>query len=261
MKTGDPKQAAILGIVAVGAIGFLGKTLFGSFAGGGNVKPVAVAVREGKPEDRTAERADAGNNQDQKPSNSTSESVTKRKDKEGTESNSSSLSLSRDAFAVPTNAKRDPVSSDPVSDAKRVAEAAAERAKTSSTATDQPDPRLSSRGFPPGGFPGFRNRGSELPPADPNNPPSFNSNESSDLNRTKDKKITKPEKALEVRYEGFVNAGNPVAVIRVGEQTFNVELNDALLDGIRVVQISDEKVVLMVRGKSRTAWLGRTVNL
>jgi hypothetical protein len=54
MKTGDKKQAIALGVVALGAVGFLGKSVLETFLGGSTAQPVATANREGKPESRAA---------------------------------------------------------------------------------------------------------------------------------------------------------------------------------------------------------------
>lgn len=48
MKVGDKKQAIILGVVAVGSVGFLGKSVLETFIGGGSPQSAAVPVREAK---------------------------------------------------------------------------------------------------------------------------------------------------------------------------------------------------------------------
>jgi hypothetical protein len=68
-------------------------------------------------------------------------------------------------------------------------------------------------------------------------------------------------KPIMIRFEGYVDAGNPVAIIRIGESQFTADQGEGLSYGIRVLAITSEKLTLSIRGRQKSVWIGREVQL
>jgi len=225
VKTGNPKQAVILGIVAVGALGFLGSSLFSTFASGSTPTPAVVEEKSKSPDpaDSTAKPAD-------------NKLPTNEPDDGGNEEFESDLppKIEKTPFRKP--------------DAKKPTAKVGEKKQPVSLrkptrAGSQGEQEITPLDPTTGGHP-------ELPPT--NEMPAGGS----DTPETSDK-----SKPIMIRFEGFIDAGNPVAIIRIGDSQYTADQGEGLPYGIRVIAMTSEKLTLSIRGRRKSVWIGREVQL
>lgn len=232
MKLGDQKQAIALGVVALFAIGFLAKTAFGAFGGQGS-KPIVVQELRGGPA-RSQPVASA--------TNSPATPPTQNEPVKAPEKNAAPNLAVRDAFAK------------------------------FATQTDG-KPKAAMRPVPNQGFwpqesqVSNSDRGPEtVPPANPmanaigNDPPT--GAETSVTGKDSPKggsSQTSVEKKdpITVRFDGYVNAGTPMAVLTYKGASYTVTVGEVLSDGVKVLGFTSEKITLS-KGKSvKTIFVGR----
>jgi hypothetical protein len=224
VKTGDPKQAVILGVVALGALGFLGSSLFSSFAGGSTPDPVANAQNSTQPAEPN--------------SGSGQTSPDKLPDREpldigdDAEDNGFPAKIEKTPFGKPTVQQ-----SGAVTNSKRLPQTGRQSEFGSKGEPDTApiDPTSGDQGALPvvdGMAPGG---GSDVAPDKP--------------------------KPIMIRFEGYVDAGNPVAIVRIGDSQFTADQGEGLPYGIRVLAITSEKLTLSIRGRQKSVWIGREVQL
>ena len=224
MKTGDPKQAVILGVVALGAVGFLGSTIFSSFAGGSTPAPVAKTQSS----TQVAEPS----------SGSGKTSPEKLPDREPldigdeAEDNGFPAKIEKTPFGKPT--------------------------------VKQPGAVTNSKGLPQTGrqseFGSKEER--DTAPLDPTSgdQASLPVIDGMTPGGGGDVASDKP-KPIMIRFEGYVDAGNPVAIIRIGDSQFTADQGEGLPYGIRVLAVTSEKLTLSIRGRQKSGWIGREVQL
>ncbi|MEI7576645.1 MAG: hypothetical protein WCK51_07115 [Armatimonadota bacterium] len=223
MKTGNPKQAVILAVVAVGAIGFLGTSLFSTFASGSTPAPAPVEIKEKSPDPAVTTT---------KPS---SEKLPATEPGESEEIESDlPPKIDKTPFGklepkkpIATVGDKKPPASLPKAGRKG---SQAERETTPLDPTSENHPGLPATGELPAG-------GGEAP-------------ENADT-----------PKPIMIRFEGFVDAGNPVAIIRIGESQYTADQGEGLPYGIRVIAMTSEKLTLSIRGRRKSVWIGREVQL
>jgi hypothetical protein len=222
MKTGNKTQAIVLGVVATGAIGFLGRTLLSSFSGSqGPASRPASADRVASDKEQLAPLV------------------------------SSSREPRSTSIVIPAVLKNDAFSNPLLA--------------TKKTDSSQPEtPKSISKGNGESVVP-IQPSESEftLPPnVEPDVKPKQNTpDENSKTNRTHSESKEKAEVKLKVLYQGFIDAGNPVAILSVNGVSTNIELNSALGSDIKVIFISSEKVTLRFRSKSVSVAIGKEVQL
>lgn len=218
MKTGNKTQAILLGVVATGAIGFLGKTLLSSFGGsqGAASRPVI------------AERAST------------------KKQEVATQVSTSRESRSSN-IVIPAVLKNDAFSS-PLLATKKINSSQPEAPKGNREGVEPIQPSESEFTLPPNVEPDVK-------------PKQNTPDENSEINRTLSESKEKAEVKLKVLYQGFIDAGYPVAVLSVNGVSTNVELNSALGTDIKVIFISSEKITLRFRSKSVSVTIGKEVQL
>ncbi|MDH4388503.1 MAG: hypothetical protein QE269_07240 [Fimbriimonas sp.] len=224
MKTGDPKQAAILGVVAIGTLGFLGSSLFSSFAGGSTPVPVANSQSSAQPAESTP--------------GSGATSPEKLPDREPldigdeAEDNGFPAKIEKTPFGKPT--------------------------------VKQPGAVTNSKGLQKTGRQSeFGSKGEQdTAPLDPTSgdQASLPVIDGMTPGGGGDVASNKP-KPIMIRFEGYVDAGNPVAIIRIGESQFTADQGEGLPYGIRVLAITSEKLTLSIRGRQKSVWIGREVQL
>lgn len=221
MKIGNQKQAIALGVVAVGSLGFLGNSIFSSF-GGGSPAPSVEEVKEEKPKPTPL------------PEN---------------EPNGDAPANSNDVQIAPAVFERNYFG--------------AERTKVTTNApvkpkaaTRKPEPSEQNEGKSEFEHLGtFNPAGPSLPDANSGEKPPT-SGDSAEAT-----KATPKLEVVTLKYEGFVDAGNPVAILAIGENRFTVDQGDRLPSGVRVLAITPEKLTLSIKGRNRTLWLGKEINL
>ena len=225
MKTGNPKQAAILGVVAVAALGFLGSSLFSTFASGSTPTPVTAEENAKSPD---ANPKQPGSGDDKLPAIEPDES--------GSQNLGSDLppKIEKTPFGKPETTKPSPQ----VIQDKQPSEL------PKSTRTGSQGERETVPLDPISGD------HSGLPPA----------NEMSTGGPDTPETADKP-KPIMIRFEGFIDAGNPVAIIRIGDSQYTADQGEGLPYGIRVIAMTSEKLTLSIRGRRKSIWIGREVQL
>ncbi len=223
MKTGNPKQAAILGIVAVGALGFLGSSLFSTFAAGST--PPVQEVRA--PQEPAASTAKLPENE---PGDNAAEG-------EGNE--------------FPPKIENSPF--------KATAETAPPKPEVAPAKPDRKPTSL--KGRPPRASDSGEEGG--LEPTDPFGKGSPTLPPTEEMPPGGGDSPSKPDapKPIMIKFEGYVDAGNPVAIIRIGESQYTADQGEGLPNGIRVIAITAEKLTLSIRGRQKSIWIGREVQL
>ena len=228
MKTGNPKQAAILGIVAVGAIGFLGSSIFSTFASGSTPAPTKEYVAEH--EQKSAEPGSA--------------SVEKLPDTEPDDSRADigeadlPPKIEKTPFRQPAQKKADGGSDEKGQVAPL---AKVKRKGTNSSGSSEETLPVDPNGVTPPTLPG----------TDGMTPGGGDSSTSG----------KEPPKPVMIRFEGYVDAGNPVAIVRIGDSQYTADQGEGLPYGIRVIAITSEKLTLSIRGRRQSVWIGREVQL
>ncbi len=225
MKIGNQKQAIALGVVAVGSLGFLGNSIFSSF-GGGSPAPSVEEVKEEKPKPTALpENEPNGGAAAEAPANSNDVQI-------------APAVFERNYFGA---------------ERTKVTTKAPVKPKA---ATRKPEPSNQNDGkseFENLGT--FNPSGPSLPDASSGEKPPTSGDSAEATKAT-----PKPE-VVTLKYEGFVDAGNPVAILAIGENRFTVDQGDRLPSGVRVLAITSEKLTLSIKGRNRTLWLGKEINL
>jgi hypothetical protein len=239
MKTGNPKQAVVLGVLAAGALCFLGSTIFSTFATGSTPEPAANnpridhAIRE--PEAKVAEAP--VNVEAAEESGAASEKLPV---------------VTPDVINEQTKTVEAPprISKTPFGKGKVVQTV---KPPSQTTSSSKPKP---NRG--PGGDDSFDDE--RVPPTNPfagQGTGLPNAAEGSTEPKTK----AEPPKTISIRFEGYVNAGNPVAIIRIGDSQYTADQGEGLPNGIRIIAITPEKLTLSIKGRQKSIWIGREVQL
>ena len=233
MKTGNPKQAAILGIVAVGAVGFLGSSLFSTFASGSTpssavqetVKPADPATQPAaEPGDDTPATIKLPANEPDDSGNNEFESDLPPKIKK--------TPFGKPGAKKPTNKATDKTQPQSLAKGgKKVSEGDPETRPIDPTWKENPG-LPSTDEMPAGGI------GSDSKDPDKDQP-----------------------KPIMIRFEGFIDAGHPVAIIRIGDSQYTADQGEGLPYGIRVIAMTSEKLTLSIRGRRKSVWIGREVQL
>ena len=234
MKVGDKKQAIGLGIGAFIALGMLGKTAFGTLAKGGSNQPLVIKEAGGAPVKADAQAQDlhlpapapaSGNSNDQiQVDNSTP--------------------IKRDAFEKPFVPE-----------------------KTKSFETSKQPPKITGESY---------SKPDENPPADVsvgadgtsnNSGSSTNSLPKGDIdpNKVEESKAKQnPLPKVEVptaRYDGYVEAGSPMAVITFKGKSFSVNVGDSLGLGYTIESISGQKIRIRKGKVVKTILMGQETKI
>ena len=228
MKVGDSRQAILLGAVAVAAIGFLIKTAVGSFMGKVSNAPMVVKdLRGGEaPKDAT---------------------LTPSKDESPQQASPAPTSMIeshptggpyyiRDAFAkIP-----------PKGTATGQSGAASNRKMPSPM-----DPREYT--FDDGG---------DSKPSLPNAQSQTQGMVGSISEKSPGVEANAPQKeSLMVRFDGFVDAGSPMAILTYKGATYTVSKGDPVADGMVVEMIWSDKILLRKDKKTIRVLVGREVEI
>lgn len=236
MKIGDQKQAMGLGLVAVIAIGFLAKTALGSFAGKTTNKPIEVKDLRGGPapaEKSTSVTSSPGPTGTNPPVKTPSTPVTMGATPDPKQAINSNLSV-RDAFAK------------------------------FATRPSGPPKGLSNSGTPQTNWrEEYSTTGSkiegEVSPANVNAGLEDPRNKEAGAGKPKNEvPPTLPKKdPIILRFDGYVNAGSPMAVLTYKGATYTVAVGDVLPDGLKVESITNEKIKLSKGKDIKTILVGR----
>lgn len=226
MKVGDKKQAVILGVVAVGALLFLGNTILTSFGSASTPPQVDTAARA--------------------PENPPASAVGKLPETEPSEAGSEPMDSGQ-----PDRIEKTPFAP-PSTPAPKRATVSEKSSHTEQASGDGKLPKL----------PGDTGETVPVNPMD-------RSQDAGALDDARRGPIddsnpsAEPEKPkpITVKFEGYVDAGNPVAIIRIGESQYTADQGEGLPHGIRVIAITAEKLTLSVRGRLKSVWIGREVQL
>lgn len=228
MKTGNPKQAIGLGVVALIAIGILGKTAFGAFGGENASRPLVVQELRGPETGLPAKSAPS-------PTVGTNVSTSKTDANTNTEYQGPTYVV-RDAFAKPPMRTQ------------------------SFPGTDRGD--LQGKGP---NFSQFNNEA--IPPVDPDFLPHTDPPVDTKANKEGPKNDTKkPEQPKEnpvaqikvkIRFDGFVDAGSPTAIVSIDGKNFNIGIGEILLNGYKVSAISSDKITVQKNKETKTIYIGR----
>ena len=232
MKVGDKKQATILGVVAAGAILFLGKSAFDAFSGGKSATP-AVNVAQNIP---TAQVASASTNSTTAgaPSMTVATSTSKVAVEEKKLSDSF-IDIGNDGF-VPPVAKQEPVVTPPVEEGAKAPDKKGSVGPSCSIPVPV-SPQLSGNiGFSDG---------------------DENTDESTGGNR----KSKEEGKTVEVRFFGFIEEGKKLAILAYGDSTFTVNAGDKVGRDITVVKVEADRIVLKQGKQLFTLMLGEKKSL
>ena len=239
MKTGNPKQAAVLGVLAAGALCFLGSSIFSTFATGSTPEAVASTPRiDNAVRPAEVKAPDASANAD-------------AAEESGTASEKLPA-VEPDVIDEQTKKVEAPprISKTPFGKVKVVQTV---KPPSQTTSLSKPKP---NRG--PGGDDSFDDE--RVPPTNPfagQGTGLPNAAEGSTEPKTK----AEPPKTISIRFEGYVNAGNPVAIIRIGDSQYTADQGEGLPNGIRIIAITPEKLTLSIKGRQKSIWIGREVQL
>jgi hypothetical protein len=227
MKLGDKKQAIGLGVGAFIAIGMLAKTAFATFAKTGSDDRVVVRDIGGAPTpiNDTEKASDRSQPITEPTKNQQSEEYSK--------------SIRRDAFEVPFV----PAKTKPFESGMR-RQAAINRETTQETGSIPPasvdigkNPDLSGT-VPSGG-------GARLGDQGP------------------DKTKVAPKKSADIfiRYDGFVEAGSPMAVVSINGKSLSVEVGSSLSHEIEIDTITNKKITLHKGNLKKTIYIGKETKI
>lgn len=248
MKIGDQKQAIALGVVAVGALGFLGKTAIGMFSGSAP-RPLVVKELRGSASADNPDPTDSKATTEPKTDEQTETKTSEATPIEAT-ANDATPKLEpapkatatiqvplRDAFAkFPTQAKKD---SPPVSQPKPIH--IPKETMTQTSSTDEGGDVM-----PKSPFTGdISGPGSKLPNAQP-----------SDGMQSPVKK-----EPIKLRFDGFIDAGKPMAVITFKDSTFNVAIGDFIDTDVVIKSITGQRIIVRVGPMLKTIFVGREIEL
>lgn len=237
MKTGDPKQAIILAVVAIGAIGFLIKTSVSSFGGKISNAPMVVKDLKGndpdvptEPSKPTSPKVATKANEDQ---------PVKSEETPNFETSRSTISPIRDAFISPASLNQIQRMPGNVQNPERI----------------------------------IRNGGDseEIPPKDPGEfehsgplprqkAGSGNSSEPSQSEGDAKDPVNGP-KGHTIRLSGFVKIGKSTAIFDLDGSTLSVAIGEVVESGYVLQSVSEDKAVLQ-RGKNTIVLhIGREVEI
>jgi hypothetical protein len=233
MKVGDKKQAIGLGIVAVGAIGFLGNSIVGAFGGSSNPTP---SPAKPAPEQKKVVTSKETNSD----SSTADLSITKGDSSSDTKTSElpaeGEIFLYRDSFVA---AKSQPL---------------------------RPNVERKKKGRSlPGGSPAvqpldpFSGSGDAPPPMNGKLPNVSDPDEITGKDRRLKPEEAKPKEQLEVRYEGFVEAHSRMAIVSVNGAQITADEGDALSSGVRLLKIEEDRILVIVKSTRKTIWLGKGV--
>lgn len=227
MKVGDSRQAILLGVVAVAAIGFLIKTAVGSFMG--KVSNAPMVVKDLRGGDAPKEAATSPS-KDVSPQESIP-APTQAIDSHPT----SGPYFIRDAFAkIPPK--------EPAGTA------------TNHVFTSPVDPREYTNDDVGDGKP-------TLPDAQPQAQGMAGSIGGSSPDSMSKTQEAPQKESLTIRFDGFVDAGSPMAVLTYKGATYTVSPGDPVADGIVVEMIWSDKVLLRKDKKTIRVLVGKEVEI
>jgi len=234
MKVGDKKQAIGLGIGAFIALGMLGKTAFGTLAKGGSNQPLVIKEAGGAPVRADAQAQDqhlpapvpaSGNSNDQiQVDNSTP--------------------IKRDAFEkpfVPEKTKSFETSKQPP------------KITGESYSRTNENPTAEVTGVVDGADNNSGTNSDPLPKGeiDPNK-----------VDESKPKQNPLPKVDFPTaRYDGFVEAGSPMAVVTFKGKSFSVNVGDSLGLGYTVESISGQKIRIRKGKVVKTILIGQETKI
>jgi hypothetical protein len=235
MKVGDKKQAIALGIAALFALGMLGKTALGSLSKGGGNQPLVVKEvggPAGKPD---------SSSQDQHPP--ASEPASRSSGDQVQVDNSTPIK--RDAFNKPFV----PEKTKPFEQANQPPKIGGE----SYSKTDENEP--ATVGGVVDGTASDPGTGMDPPlpkgEIDPNK-----------VGESKPKQSPLPKVEVpSARYDGFVEAGSPMAVISFKGKHFSVNVGDSLGLGYTVESISGQKIRIRKGKVVKTILIGQETKI
>jgi hypothetical protein len=236
MKTGNPKQAAVLGVLAAGALCFLGSSIFSTFATGSTPEAVASNPRIDnavRPAEVKAPEASAN-------ADATEESGTASEKLPAVEPDV--IDEQTKMVEAPPRISKTPFGKVKVVQTVKAPNKAGKSTKSRESVGDQ---GFDDERVPPTNP--FAGQGAGLP----------NAAEGSTEPKTK----AEPPKTISIRFEGYVNAGNPVAIIRIGDSQYTADQGEGLPNGIRIIAITPEKLTLSIKGRQKSIWIGREVQL
>lgn len=228
MKTGNPKQAIGLGVVALIAIGILGKTAFGAFGGENASRPLVVQELRGTETGLPAKSEPS-------PTVGTNVSTSKTDANTSTEYQGPTY-IVRDAFAKPPMRTQ------------------------SFPGTGREDMLYKGPNSPT-----FNN--DTIPPVDPDFPvptdPPVDTKVNKEGPKNESKKPEQPKEnpvaqiKVKIRFDGFVDAGSPAAIVSIDGKNFNIGIGEILFNGYKVSEISNDKITVQKNKETKTIYIGR----
>jgi hypothetical protein len=228
MKVGDKKQAIGLGVVAVFAVGMLGKTALGTVGKTSVNQPLVVQDLGGTSKSSTDPTPSAESPAPPTVAGSTNEHIQA----------SNSTAIKREAFQkwdIPEKTK----SFEPSVQASSTNP----ETSTPTNGYHPRDPRSSE----------YEIGGGPIPGADPEKQEKINSNEK--------KETPKKEESPVARYEGYVDSGSPMGIVSVNGSSFSVSVGDSVGLGYTVESISSQKIRIRKGKISKTISIGKETKI
>jgi hypothetical protein len=234
MKVGDKKQAIGLGIGAIFALGMLGKTAFGTLAKGGGNQPLVIKDAGGAP---VRPDSQAQDNHPPAPSPSSDNSSDQVQVDNSTQ-------IKRDAFEkpfVPEKTKSFDQSKQPP------------KITGESYSRTNENPTAEVTGVFDGNAGNSGSTSDSLPKGeiDPNR-----------VEESKPRQNPIPKVELPTgRYDGYVEAGSPMAVVTFKGKSFSVNVGDSLGLGYTVESISGHKIRIRKGKVVKTILIGQETKI
>lgn len=228
MKLGDKKQAIALGIVAVLALGMLGKTAFGALSTTGGSKRIAVKD-VGEPTANTSPTI----------GETAPQALPEKSGSETPDTPAVDLStIKRDAFDVPDVPEKTKSFGDGQKAPNRGNESYSETKKITPW-----DPGTEQTERVGGTLPGSTSV--EKPPEKSDN-----------------SKASKPEISFQTaRYDGFVDAGSPMGIVSIDGNSLSVGVGNSLGNGYTVESISSQRITIRKGKVTKTILIGKETKI
>lgn len=240
MKVGDKKQAVILGVVAVGSVGFLGKSVLESVMGGGSPQPAQSAPQT--PRRQTSSSVTEQKSDPATPSTVPSTIPEVKAKQSSSESPADSdrvalkspdqdvpIELYNDGFAAPVlGTDKKATNTDDTKKSEPATPKATNQTKTSPKSTV----RKPLKGVFPLEVSSDRQSGNQLPDA--------KSSATPDENTGKDQQTKKENSKSTIRFCGLVESRKKMAIIELNGQSMTVGKGQHLGDDLFVVEVSYE---------------------
>ena len=233
MRVGDHKKAAVLGVVAIIALGFVGKTALGAFSGHGSNQPLKVINQGGPIQGSEPTTAPAPVDSTEKTPNSAPNQSSAMPTNPGL--------IVRDAFTKPESQK--PVKTSQFETAQRSKSC---ETYSESTPANPFDPGIAGN-LPPG----------DSKPDPKSIPGTDDQSKGPKTEATKDIETKKSKPSVVVKFEGFVDAGSPMGIISIQGSSFSVRVGEVVDGGYKILSISNDKIKIQKGQFTKTISIGK----